>query len=121
MPRKQKKLTRQQADEVETLAAFLSIDQIADYFGMGKVTFYEIMKRQPIVSERYKKGRAKAIGSVAQGLLMRAREGDTASAIFYLKTQGGWSDKTAVDVTNSDGSMRPVNIEIVGVTTDRED
>jgi hypothetical protein len=34
---------------------------MADYFGIGKTTFYELMKQQPGVSERYKKGKAKAI------------------------------------------------------------
>jgi hypothetical protein len=50
---------------------------------LGKTTFYELMKRQPGVSERYKKGKAKAISEVAEGLLTKAREGDTASTIFY--------------------------------------
>jgi hypothetical protein len=53
------------------------------------LTFYELMKQQPGVSERYKKGKAKAISEVAEGLLTKAREGDTASTIFYLKTQAG--------------------------------
>lgn len=92
MARPRKKLTRQQILEVETLAAVLSVEQIADYFGMGKTTFYEVMERQPGVSERYKKGKAKAISEVASGLLTKARSGDTASAIFYLKTQAGWCE-----------------------------
>jgi transcriptional regulator with XRE-family HTH domain len=93
MARPRKTLTPKQLDEVETLAAVLSQEQIADYFGMARNTFAQIMERQPEVFERYKKGRAKAISDVGGGLLMRAREGDTASAIFYLKTQAGWREK----------------------------
>jgi Tfp pilus assembly pilus retraction ATPase PilT len=87
MARPRTKLTKQQVLEIETLAAVLSVEQMADYFGIGKTTFYELMKQQPGVSERYKKGKAKAISEVAEGLLTKAREGDTASTIFYLKTQ----------------------------------
>ena len=113
MGRPRKTLDQKQVAEIETLAAVLSIEQIADYLGMSKVTFYEIMDRQPEVSERYKRGKAKAIGSVAQGLLQKARSGDTTSAIFYLKTQAGWRETNQVDLTSSDGSAGPTKILFV--------
>jgi Tfp pilus assembly pilus retraction ATPase PilT len=100
-----KVLTDEQVIQVESLGAVLSIEQIADYFGIGKTTFYEIMQRQPEVSERYKKGKAKAIGSIAQGLLQQARDGNTTAAMFYLKTQAGWKETQHLDHTSSDGSM----------------
>jgi hypothetical protein len=90
--RPRKVLTDEQRGELETLAALLNQDQIADYFGMGRTTFYEMMERDHDISERYKRGKSKAIGSVARGLLQKARDGDTASAIFYLKTQAGWKE-----------------------------
>ena len=93
-----KVLDDEQVAQVEALGAVLSIEQIADYFGMSKVTFYAIMERQPVVLERYKKGKAKAIGSVAQGLLKQAREGNTSAAMFYLKTQAGWRE--TVDIAH---------------------
>ena len=52
-------LNPQQKAEIETLAAVLTTEQIADYFGIGKTTFFEILDRDPEVSELYKKGRAK--------------------------------------------------------------
>jgi len=51
-----------------------------------------MMERQPEISLRYKKGKAKAIGSVSKGLLQKAIAGDNAAAIFYLKTQAGWKE-----------------------------
>ena len=48
--------------------------------------------RDPDIAERYKRGKAKAIAHVARGLLQRARDGDTVSSIFYLKTQAGWRE-----------------------------
>ena len=106
----QKNLTTEQIVQVEALAAVLSVEQIADYFGIGKTTFYAIMERQPEVSERYKKGKVDAISSVAQGLLQQAREGNMAAAIFFLKTQAGWRETPVVDNVSSDGSMTPTTI-----------
>lgn len=109
---KPKTLNNDQIAQVETLAAVLSIEQIADYLGMSKVTFYKIFERQPDVLERYKKGKAKAIGTVAQGLLKQAREGNAAAAMFYLKTQAGWREKS--DDSQSE-SPNPVTIQFVAV------
>ena len=95
------KLSDEQIAQVEALGSVLSIEQIADYFGIGKTTFYAIMERQPEVSERYKIGKAKAIGSVAQGLLKQAREGNTSAAMFYLKTQAGWRETHNIDHTTN--------------------
>src|SRR5690625_2647106 len=100
-------LTDEQIAQVEALGAVLSIEQIADYFGMSKTTFYAIMERQPEVSERYKRGKAKAIGTVSQGLIQQEREGNITAAIFYLKTQAGWRETQAIEHTSPDGSMSP--------------
>lgn len=107
--RPRKKLTKAQVEEVETLAAVLSVEQIGSYFGLGKTTFYEIMKRQPEVYERYQRGKARAVGSVAKNLIMQAREGNTTAAIFYLKTQAGWKETTRQELTGADGG--PIKTE----------
>ena len=85
----------------------MSLAQIADYFGIALNTFHAACERQPEVLERYKRGQAKAIGSVAQNLLMQAREGNLTAAIFYLKTRAGWRETQVVDNVSSDGSMTP--------------
>ncbi len=109
MPRKRKVMTKEELSQVEALSSVLSSEQIADYFGIGRTTFYEIMERQPDVSVRYKRGRAKAIGTVAKGLLQKAQNGDTASSIFYLKTQAGWKEKDE-DELNKANETKPLNI-----------
>lgn len=110
-----KKLTDDEKAQVEALASVLSIEQIADYLGISKVTFYAIMERDSTVAERYKRGKAKAISAVAQGLLQKARDGDTASTIFYLKTQAGWRETQHIDHSSTDGSMAPSKIEIIAL------
>jgi transcriptional regulator with XRE-family HTH domain len=107
MGRKPVQVNDDQRAQVEALAAYLSQDQIADYLGVSRPTFAALMERDPEISLRYKRGKAKAISDVAQGLLIKARSGDTASAIFYLKTQAGWRETNHVDHTSSDGSMTP--------------
>ena len=92
MPPKQRKLTEKQQAEVETLAAFLSIEQMADYFGVSERHMHNIMDRDESIRAAYKRGRSKAIGKVAQGLLQKALAGDTTSSIFYLKTQARWRE-----------------------------
>lgn len=103
-------LDDEQLAQVEALAAFLTLDQIADYFCIGRTTFHRIMERQEEVSERYKKGRANAVGSIAKSLIQQAREGNLSAQIFYLKTQGGWRETNNLDLTSSDGSMTPKTI-----------
>jgi len=108
-----KTITSEQVSQIEALGSVLSIEQIADYFGISKTTFYAIMERQPEVNERYKKGKAKAIGSVAQGLLQQAKSGNTTAAMFYLKTQAGWRETQNIDHTTNGESIQPSVIEIV--------
>jgi hypothetical protein len=106
MARPQVELTPEQVLQVETLASVLSQEQIADYLGIAKSTFQAILDRDPVVFGHYKKGKSKAIASVAQGLLKKALNGDTASAIFYLKTQAGWAETKRHEV---DGNLSLVD------------
>lgn len=85
-------LTDEQISRIETLASVLRIEQIADYFGISHVTFYEIMKRDARVSLSYKKGKAMAVEGVASNLVAKCHAGDVPSMIFYLKTQGRWKE-----------------------------
>ena len=96
-------LTDDQVREVETLAALLNQDQIADYFGISRTTFRRIRERDEEVRIRYKRGKARAIAHVANGLLQKARAGDTTSMIFFLKTQAGWRETERREHSGPDG------------------
>lgn len=86
-----------QLDQVEKLAGILTVDQLSDYLGITRATFYAIMERQPEVSKRYKKGRAQVIGGVGKNLVQKALAGDNSAMIFYLKTQAGWKETTVIE------------------------
>ena len=93
-----KVLTKEQVDEVEHLARAIPKYMLADYFGMTDKTFRAVEQRQPEVSTAYKKGRAMAIADVAQTLVSQALDGNIRAAMFYLKTQAGWSETKTVEV-----------------------
>jgi IS30 family transposase len=114
MGRRAKELTADQKAQVEALAAYLSQDQIADYLGITRPTFSAMMDRDPEIALRYKRGKSKAVGLVAQGLLQKARSGDTTSAIFYLKTQAGWRETQKIEHTGADGA--PIQVETLDVS-----
>lgn len=107
MGRKPKTLNDEQRAQVEALAAYLTQEQIADYFGIGRTTWFSILERDPDISERYKRGKARAIGAVAQNIIKKARGGDNACMMFYLKTQAGWRETNRVEVTDADGKPLP--------------
>lgn len=109
---KQAVLNKQDIAEVERLAAVLTSEQVADYLCVSRRTFYNIMERQPEVKEAYRKGRAKAASDVGGGLLQRAIAGDTASAIFYLKTRCGWRDESKFEPETDDDSVQKIVIEV---------
>jgi len=48
-----------------------------------------------------------ANADIGGALYHKAMQGDTAAQIFWLKTRAGFSEKNAIDVTSSDGSMKP--------------
>lgn len=93
-------LTDPQRAEVETLAAVLTAAQIADFLGIGRTTFFNLIDRDPDLCERYKRGKARAVGAVAQSLVTKARAGNVTAMIFYLKTQGGWRETVQVAEVN---------------------
>ena len=101
MPPEARVLNDEELAQVEALAAYLTSEQIADYLGVARQTFYDIMKRQPDVSVRYKSGRAKSIGDVAKSLIQKALDGDTGAQAFYLKTQAGWREKQQIEHSGS--------------------
>lgn len=91
-------LTDAQRAEVETLSAVLNAEQIADFLGIGRTTFFALLNRDEDLSERYKRGKARAIGAVAQSLVTKARAGNVTAMIFFLKTQGGWREGVDLSV-----------------------
>jgi predicted DNA-binding transcriptional regulator AlpA len=98
-------LSEAQRVEVETLAAVLNAEQIADFLGIGRTTFFALLNRDSDLCERYRKGKARAVGAVAQSLVTKARAGNVTAMIFFLKTQGGWRETVEVAPPRQEGTI----------------
>ena len=92
-------LNQEQISRVEELASVLTKSQIADYMGICANTFRAIEDRQPEVARAFNTGKAQAIANVAANLIAQAEAGNVAAAMFYLRTQAGWTDQTAVKLS----------------------
>lgn len=55
-------------------------------------------------------GKMELTNEAAGHLVQRMRSGDTRAITFYLASQAGWSEKTAVDLNNPDGNLTPPKI-----------
>ena len=87
------KLTNHQLEELKTIAPVCTLQEIADYFGFSIDTFQRLKSRDEEVLRIYKKAKIQAKAMVGGSLMKKALAGDTTAAIFYMKTQGGWSSK----------------------------
>lgn len=85
-------LTDEQKKKVRDLASICTTQQIADYLGIHRTTFFDILNRDEEVSLLYKKGRAEGHNFVAGRLMERVQKDDTTAMIFYLKTQSRWKE-----------------------------
>jgi len=115
------KLTGDQIAQVEALASFLTSEQVADYIGISRRALYNVFERSPDIAARYKKGRAKAIASISQGVVKRAMDGDNACAFFYLKTQAGWKETQVVELSEVKSFNDMYEDEIEDDTDDFDD
>ena len=98
--------------KLEALAGYgLTTDQIAPIFKISRTTFFELMDRRPAVREAWETGKSKGLSMVAQTLHKRAVDGDMTAAIFYLKTQGGWRDKSEIVI--SGGITHEIELQAV--------
>ena len=76
------------------------------------ITFEDIATKLEISSDTlvkyYKKdlddGRIDANASIGQTLFQQAKNGNTAAAIFWLKTRARWKETQAVELSGPDGA-----------------
>lgn len=115
MPAEPTTFSELQIQEVAELAETMTQGQIADHFGISVKTFQRVMERQPDVMTAYKKGKSSKIKYVASKLMDKINDGDLTAIIFFMKTQAGWTEKQAMELTSPDGTMTPTRIERVFV------
>ncbi len=76
-------------------------ETIADILGIDAKTLRKHYR------EELDQSTAKANATIGGALFNKAKNGDTAAQIFWMKTRAGWRETRVVDNTSSDGSMSP--------------
>lgn len=56
--------------------------------------------------------KARANATIGGALFNKAKAGDTAAMIFWMKAQAGWREKQDVNVVSEDGSMSPKGLSL---------
>jgi hypothetical protein len=107
--------SKEALEKLKSLAASgIRNDDIAAIHNMGKSRLYQLMKEDPKIRMALENGRGVALYNVAQSLYSKAIDGDLQAQMFYLKTQGGWRDKS--DDVQQQG-MQSVTIVLPGQKT----
>jgi hypothetical protein len=85
-------LTDKQIAQIEALAQYLTLEQIADHLGICRKTLLNKRNEHPEIEASYRKGKARAIAFTSKSLMKNIAAGKEASIIFFLKTQAGWKE-----------------------------
>lgn len=97
--------TKEILEQTEKLAGLgLNKKQIAEALGIGASTLFDKQNEYPEFEEAINKGKAKGIAHVAGKLMAKVSALDTASIIFYLKTQAGWREGQTIEMTGANGT-----------------
>jgi len=96
------KLTDEVLKEIEILGGHgATLDNLRIYYGVRESKFYKICEENPAIVDAIFRGRTKTTFSVAGLLLEKAKGGNVAAMIFYLKTQGRWVEHHIPGLTDT--------------------
>ena len=103
------------AEQVQSMSQYgVPQAQIAEMVGLSVPTL------RNLYSAELGKGMTLSNLAVGKKLFERCMAGDVPSLIFWAKTRMGWKEKQEVDMTNSDGSMRPLPQAVEIILVDAE-
>ena len=95
------KPTPEERKQVEAMAGYgVPHDQIAVLIGEDGIDSDTLKKH---FKNELVQGKAKANAKVGQTLFQKATSGDTTAAIWWSKTQLGWKDTQAHEISGVDG------------------
>jgi hypothetical protein len=95
------KPTPEERKQVEAMAGYgVPHDQIAVLIGEDGIDSDTLKKH---FKNELVQGKAKANAKVGQTLFQKATSGDTTAAIWWSKTQMGWKDTQAHEISGVDG------------------
>jgi len=97
------KPTPEERKQVEAMAGYgVPHEQIAVLIGEDGIDADTLKKH---FKNELVQGKAKANAKVGQTLFQKATSGDTTAAIWWSKTQMGWKDTQAHEISGVDGGV----------------
>jgi len=87
-------------------------DTIADIIGIDAKTLRKHYR------DELDQSMAKANAQIGGALFNKAKGGDTAAMIFWMKTRAGWREKQDINHTSSDGTMTPKFIKLENLSSE---
>lgn len=103
-------ITPEVIKEIKGMAGLMTQEQMWNYFGVGKDTWYDRKSKYPEMDEAIKMGSSKKILYVASKLMNEIENGNVAAMIFFLKTQGRWAEHSKVQVTETPKKELPTTL-----------
>lgn len=96
----------------EPTRATRELVQLHAMVGTRQETIAEIIGIDPKTLRKYYRkeldhSKAKANATIGGALFNKAKSGDTAAMIFWMKTQAGWKETSVNEHISPDGSMTP--------------
>jgi hypothetical protein len=100
-----------QIAQVEALANYLPIEQVAGYFNISVSEFLDLQKKDKRVLRAYRQGKIRGVCKVATLLWQQMEAGNVTAIIFFLKTRGGWSERPFAET--EDNAHKFKNIKLI--------
>ncbi len=86
-------------EEVSKIKLYAGLGSTQEQIGTLIGISVDTLSKNPVSRQAWEQGQAETIAKVAGSLVRKALNGDTASAIFYLKTQAGWKETNVSEHT----------------------
>ena len=99
-----------QIAQVEALANYLPIEQVAGYFNISVSDFLDLQKKDERVLRAYKKGKIRGVSKVATLLWQQMEDGNVTALIFFLKTRGGWSERPFAETEDNAYKFKKIKL-----------
>jgi len=85
--------------KIEELASRgLTQQQIIDYFGYNRSSFYKYKATNKDLADAVKRGLAKGVNEVTNLLFENARKGNVTAQLFFLKCRSGWTEGNTINI-----------------------
>jgi len=71
--------------------------EVAKALGLNRMYLHRLINKMPTVKEAFDQKKQEFLDELTASVQERALNGDTTLSIFYLKTQGGWSEISHIE------------------------